>query len=49
MPRITKEIRKFIKQGMEWSIKKQSELFNQNFVTRYLYRKAVSKWNSSSY
>ena len=29
MPKITKEIRNFIKQGMEWSIKKQSELFNK--------------------
>lgn len=46
---MTKEIKTFIKKGMEWSIKKQSELFNQNFITRYLYKKAVNKWNSSSY
>lgn len=40
---MTKIERKLLKKGMEGSIEKQSKMFNQSFVTKYLYKQAVKR------
>ena len=46
---MTKKTRELIEKWLKWSIEKQSELFNQNFLTKLLYRKAVKKWLKAKY
>lgn len=46
---MTKETKRLIEMWLKWSIKKQSKLFNQNFITRFLYKVAVKRWLNSKY
>jgi len=46
---MTKETRKIIEKWLLWSIKAQSKLFNQNFITKLLYKGAVKRWNLAKF
>lgn len=46
---MTEKTRKIIEKWLEWSIEKQDKLFNQNFITKFLYWKAVKKWLSAKF
>ncbi len=46
---MTKITRKMIEQWLEGSIEKQAKLFNQNFITKFLYKRAVKKWLKTKY
>ncbi|EKE26716.1 MAG: hypothetical protein ACD_4C00185G0009 [uncultured bacterium (gcode 4)] len=45
---MTNQAKKILKQGMEWSIEKQSKVFNNNFITRYLYNAALKRSRETS-
>ncbi len=46
---MTKQTKRIIEMWLKWSIKEQSKLFNQNFITKFLYKIAVKKWLKSKY
>ncbi|MDP2090975.1 MAG: hypothetical protein Q8K30_05265 [Candidatus Gracilibacteria bacterium] len=46
---MTEKTRKIIEKGLEGSIEKQDKLFNQNFITKFLYGKAVKKGLSAKF
>lgn len=46
---MTNKTRKIIEIWLKGSIKEQSKLFNQNFITKFLYWKAVKKWLKAKY
>ncbi len=46
---MTKQTKRLIEIWLKWSIKEQSKLFNQNFITRFLYKVAVKKSLKSKY
>jgi hypothetical protein len=46
---MTKKTRKIIEAWLKWSIQEQSKLFNQNFITKLFYWKAVKKWLNAKY
>ena len=46
---MTNKTRKIIETWLRWSIEKQSKLFNQNFLTKLLYKSVVKKWLKAKY
>ena len=46
---MTNKTRKRIEIWLKGSIEKQSKLFNQNFITKLLYKSVVKKWLKAKY